>query len=102
MCEFHTIPLKTNNFNSMKKWKFGIIGAGLIADFHAKAIESLENATLNGICGTNRDKAKKLAEKEDKKEKTDKSKQKGRAAKADERKPKRRAAKYGQKETKGP
>ena len=47
----------------MKKWKFGIIGAGLIADFHAKAIDSLENSTLSGICGTNQEKAKKLAKK---------------------------------------
>ena len=47
----------------MKKWKLGIIGAGLIADFHAKAIQSLENAELIGICGTNAKKAKKLAEK---------------------------------------
>lgn len=47
----------------MKKWKFGIVGAGLIADFHAKAIQSLENAILVGICGTNHEKAEKLAEK---------------------------------------
>lgn len=47
----------------MKKWKFGIIGAGLIADFHAKAINSLENARLVGICGTNMGKAKLLSEK---------------------------------------
>ena len=30
----------------MKIWNFGIIGAGLIADFHAKAIQSLKNARL--------------------------------------------------------
>jgi UDP-N-acetyl-2-amino-2-deoxyglucuronate dehydrogenase len=47
----------------MKIWKFGIIGAGLIADFHAKAIGSLENANLAGICGTNAVKVKSLAEK---------------------------------------
>jgi len=47
----------------MKIWKFGIIGAGLIADFHAKAIQSLGNARLVGICGSNSDKARKLAEK---------------------------------------
>lgn len=41
----------------MKVWNFGIIGAGLIADFHAKAIQSLDNAKLVGICGTNQDKA---------------------------------------------
>jgi UDP-N-acetyl-2-amino-2-deoxyglucuronate dehydrogenase len=47
----------------MKTWNFGIIGAGLIADFHAKAIQSLNNAKLTGICGSNPVKAKKLAEK---------------------------------------
>jgi len=47
----------------MKNWKFGIIGAGLIADFHAKAINSLENASLVAVCGTNQEKAGKLAEK---------------------------------------
>ncbi len=47
----------------MKKWNFGIIGAGLIADFHAKAIQSLDNAQLVGICGTNEEKAEKLAKK---------------------------------------
>ncbi|MEI7830662.1 MAG: Gfo/Idh/MocA family oxidoreductase [Prolixibacteraceae bacterium] len=47
----------------MKIWNFGIIGAGLIADFHAKAIQSLENANLIGICSSNPDKARKLAEK---------------------------------------
>ena len=47
----------------MKKWNFGIIGAGLIADFHAKAIQSLDNAVLIGICGSNQEKAKILAKK---------------------------------------
>jgi UDP-N-acetyl-2-amino-2-deoxyglucuronate dehydrogenase len=47
----------------MKKWNFGIIGAGLIADFHGKAIESLPNAALKGICGTNQQKVRSLAEK---------------------------------------
>jgi UDP-N-acetyl-2-amino-2-deoxyglucuronate dehydrogenase len=47
----------------MKIWNFGIIGAGLIADFHARAIGSLENANLAGICGTNAIKVKSLAEK---------------------------------------
>ena len=45
----------------MKTWNFGIIGAGLIADFHARAILSLPNARLIGICGTNREKVQKLA-----------------------------------------
>ena len=47
----------------MKKWNWGIIGAGLIADFHARAILSLENSQLIGISGTNQQKAKNLAEK---------------------------------------
>ena len=45
----------------MKKWNFGIIGSGLIAGFHAKAIQSLENAALVGICGTNAVKTQELA-----------------------------------------
>ncbi len=44
----------------MKTWNFGIIGAGLIADFHAKAIESIPNARLVGICGTNKNKVQNL------------------------------------------
>ena len=47
----------------MKIWNFGIIGAGLIADFHAKAIQNISNARLIGICGTNQEKAGKLAQK---------------------------------------
>lgn len=47
----------------MKIWNFGIIGAGLIADFHARAILSLGNTRLVGICGTNSDKIKALSEK---------------------------------------
>lgn len=37
------------------------MGAGLIAGFHAKAVLSINNARLAGICGTNRGKAQKLA-----------------------------------------
>jgi len=47
----------------MKTWNFGIIGAGLIADFHAKAIQHIENARLIGFCGTNNEKSKALAAK---------------------------------------
>ena len=47
----------------MKIWNFGIAGAGLIADFHARAIKSLKNAKLTGICGTNTQKAASLAAK---------------------------------------
>ncbi len=45
----------------MKIWNFGIIGAGSIAGFHARAISSLDNANLVGICGSNPDKVKALA-----------------------------------------
>jgi UDP-N-acetyl-2-amino-2-deoxyglucuronate dehydrogenase len=48
---------------NMKIWNFGIVGAGLIADFHARAILSLGNARLVAICGTNQDKVKSLSEK---------------------------------------
>lgn len=44
-------------------YNFGIIGAGMIADFHAKAIKSLTNATLIGICGSNPQKTRDLADK---------------------------------------
>lgn len=47
----------------MKIWNFGIIGAGLIADFHARAIQSLPNARLTGICGTNATKVRALSAK---------------------------------------
>jgi UDP-N-acetyl-2-amino-2-deoxyglucuronate dehydrogenase len=59
------VRLKRINFiiNSMKIWNFGIIGAGLIAGFHARAIQSLKNARLTGICGTNKEKVNALAEK---------------------------------------
>ena len=45
----------------MKTWNFGIIGAGMIADFHARAIQHLDNAKLIGFCGTNQAKSKALA-----------------------------------------
>ena len=47
----------------MKKWKLGIIGTGLIADFHALAIQSLPNAELAGFWGTNSQKTAKLIQK---------------------------------------
>ena len=46
----------------MKTWNFGIIGAGLIADFHAKAIRDIPNARLVGCCDKITEKAKKLAD----------------------------------------
>ncbi|MBN2590657.1 MAG: Gfo/Idh/MocA family oxidoreductase [Sedimentisphaerales bacterium] len=47
----------------MKTWNFGIIGAGLIADFHARAINDIPNAKLIGCCDKITDKAKQLAQK---------------------------------------
>jgi UDP-N-acetyl-2-amino-2-deoxyglucuronate dehydrogenase len=47
----------------MKKWNFGIIGAGLIADFHARAILDISNAKLVGCCDCIPEKANKLAAK---------------------------------------
>lgn len=47
----------------MRTWNFGIIGAGTIADFHARAIVSLYNARLAGITGSNNEKAAALAAK---------------------------------------
>ena len=44
----------------MKNWKFGIIGADLIGDFHAHAIQSLPRTELVGFCDTNQEKAAKL------------------------------------------
>jgi len=47
----------------MKNWKIGIIGSGLIADFHAQAIQSLPNTQLAGIYNRNFENARKLANK---------------------------------------
>ena len=47
----------------MKTWKFGIIGTGLIAEFHALALQSLPNAELAGFWGTNQEKTAKLTRK---------------------------------------
>jgi UDP-N-acetyl-2-amino-2-deoxyglucuronate dehydrogenase len=47
----------------MGTWKFGIVGTGLIADFHARAIQSLPNAKLVAISGRTLEKAIKLADK---------------------------------------
>ena len=46
----------------MKTWNFGIIGAGLIADFHAKAIADIANAKLVACCDTVVEKAERLAQ----------------------------------------
>ncbi len=47
----------------MKIWNFGIVGAGLIADFHARAIGDIPNAKLTGCCDKIPEKAKALADK---------------------------------------
>jgi len=47
----------------MKTWNFGIVGAGLIADFHARAIADIPNAKLIACCDEISAKAQKLAEK---------------------------------------
>ena len=47
----------------MKIWKIGIVGAGMIADFHAKAINSLPNARLTGIWNIRKEKAERMAQK---------------------------------------
>jgi UDP-N-acetyl-2-amino-2-deoxyglucuronate dehydrogenase len=47
----------------MKTWNFGIIGSGLIAEFHAKAIAELTNAKLVACCDKILNKAEKLAAK---------------------------------------
>ena len=49
----------------MKTWNFGIVGAGLIADFHARAIRDIPNAKLIGCCDKIADRAKQLADKYD-------------------------------------
>jgi UDP-N-acetyl-2-amino-2-deoxyglucuronate dehydrogenase len=47
----------------MKIWNFGIVGAGLIADFHARAIADIPNAKLIACCDKAPSKAKALANK---------------------------------------
>lgn len=47
----------------MKTWNFGVVGAGLIADFHARAIADIPNAKLVACCDTIADKAQRLANK---------------------------------------
>ena len=49
----------------MKTWNFGIVGAGLIADFHAKSIADIPNAKFTGCCDVVQDKASKLAKEYD-------------------------------------
>ena len=43
--------------------KFGILGTGMASDFHAIAVEKIENAKLVGICDMNRERAEEFAQK---------------------------------------
>jgi len=47
----------------MRTWNFGIVGAGLIADFHARAVNDIPNAKLIGFCDSGSGRGKKLADK---------------------------------------
>lgn len=47
----------------MTRWKFGIVGAGLIADFHARAIEDIDEAMVVGFCDGGSGRASELASK---------------------------------------
>ncbi len=47
----------------MKQWNFGIVGAGLIADFHCRAIADLPNGKVVAICDVVKDRAQHLANK---------------------------------------
>lgn len=47
----------------MRTWKIGIVGTGLIAEFHARAIDDLPNAQLTGCCDVVRAKAEAFGEK---------------------------------------
>ena len=49
----------------MKQWNFGIVGAGLIADFHAQAIRAADGANLVGVCGRTFSNVEHLADKYD-------------------------------------
>ena len=47
----------------MKSYKIGIIGAGVIADFHAQAIQAMEGAELVAAFARKDDKAQAFADK---------------------------------------
>ncbi len=47
----------------MKTWSFGVVGAGLIADFHARAIGDIEKAKFVACCDVHADRANALAKK---------------------------------------
>ncbi len=45
-----------------KTWGFAIVGTGMIAEFHAKAIAGLTNGRLAGIAGSSEEKARSFAD----------------------------------------
>ncbi|MHC5073818.1 MAG: Gfo/Idh/MocA family protein [Planctomycetota bacterium] len=47
----------------MKTWNFGIVGAGLIAGFHARAIKDIPNASLISCYDVDLERSQKLAQK---------------------------------------
>ncbi|HEX41911.1 MAG TPA: gfo/Idh/MocA family oxidoreductase, partial [Phycisphaerales bacterium] len=47
----------------MTTHRFAIVGAGLIADFHARAIRDIPNTALVAVCDNVPEKARALAEK---------------------------------------
>lgn len=46
----------------MKKWKVAIVGAGYMAQEHARALSSIEAVSLVGVCGRSRQRAVALAQ----------------------------------------
>ncbi|WP_159881503.1 Gfo/Idh/MocA family protein [Paenibacillus puerhi] len=46
----------------MKLHRFGVVGLGMIADFHIQAIEALPNARLASVCSRNQEKVASLAQ----------------------------------------
>jgi len=55
--------LQDKGRQNMKIWNFGIVGAGLIADFHARAIRDIPSAKFVACCDTNLSRAQALAQK---------------------------------------
>ncbi len=45
-----------------RKYRFGIVGPGMIAEFHAQAIHAMPNAELVGACGRSIDKTRTFCE----------------------------------------
>ena len=45
----------------MKTWNFGIVGAGLIADFHARALGDIANAKFTACCDNIPERAQAVA-----------------------------------------